>query len=621
MTSSRISKHNRCDFSVALACLVLTCTLYRLPCAAQDVSSLTKGNFSVSPDEWRQPDFSHVRVVRDFFGTTWVGGDDGLAAFKDGRWRRWSGADGHAVRRVSSFDIDPTTRDLWIGTLGGGLVRFTAGRFDVFDQFNSGLAGDMVFGVAVGQGRVYAATNGGVSEFDPISQTWDLLVPRRSGVPQQVAVHIRVEQGALLAEMWSGGQFRWEPATRQWSEHAASRLSMDRDPAANGTIDNRISTSENQEKPERSHPTIAILGPGTRRIVLPGDTSPANVGATRNQPDIAATRIAVQLARLAKPTSEVMLWQPAPGYSKYAWGLLEDDLVKYADNANVVGLIAHLDDNQPYTAASIDFMQIPAINVALNPIEMGGLAASERWIFQCHEDQPRQIRGLLEFVRRKNNGSWLVVELDTAYETALRTAWTRSYVGRREIHDVRYIAAAEVTPERVRDAVDRERIAILFLWGNLQKASPVLQRLTDANRRIVIVGGSDLIHSPIPDLVRKEGWTVIASASSPSPATCAEALINQYGAQPIASATSGTAGALACRTFYGTEHLIAAIQQGPPERAAIAGTLLHMEQDILGERHFESRHHGEPVQIDILQEGQWRREEITAPPVREDSIP
>ena len=45
--------------------------------------------------------------------------------------------------------MHPKTGELWIGLFGGGLARFSGGRFDHWDQLNSGLVNDVVYGVDI----------------------------------------------------------------------------------------------------------------------------------------------------------------------------------------------------------------------------------------------------------------------------------------------------------------------------------------------------------------------------------------------------------------------------------------------------------------------------------------
>jgi hypothetical protein len=149
----------------------------------------------------------------------WVGTDGGLATYENDTWRHWTSADGLPNVAVTAIACDEATRDAWLGTFGGGLVRFTAGRFDRFDQFNSGLAGDHVYDVVVAGDVVWAATNGGVSAYHVRRGEWALHLERRADeVRGPVTALIRgADSRVLFAAEWFGRIMRLDPTTDRWS--------------------------------------------------------------------------------------------------------------------------------------------------------------------------------------------------------------------------------------------------------------------------------------------------------------------------------------------------------------------------------------------------------------------
>ncbi|RKZ09349.1 hypothetical protein DRQ32_08290, partial [bacterium] len=149
------------------------------------------------------PDAS-IRVIRVVDGDVWVGTDAGLARHNQVGWSSWTAADGLPEAPVSAIEVDPRTGDLWLGTWGGGLVRFTGGRFDRFTQFNSGLAGDLIFDIALHGGRVWVAGNGGVSVFDPFAGTWDLQLEARADTDPTAVTALLGTGKNLFAGAWSG---------------------------------------------------------------------------------------------------------------------------------------------------------------------------------------------------------------------------------------------------------------------------------------------------------------------------------------------------------------------------------------------------------------------------------
>lgn len=158
-----------------------------------------------------------VRAVRVFNDQVWVGTDGGLALYADNVWKKWTRRRGGLPAQiVSAVDVHTGTRDVWLGTWGDGLLRFTAGRFDRFDQLNSGLAGDLVFSVAVVGNRVWAATNGGISAYDILQDSWEVYLARRADATETAVTSLVYDGENLYAGVWGGGGLRFDAADNRW---------------------------------------------------------------------------------------------------------------------------------------------------------------------------------------------------------------------------------------------------------------------------------------------------------------------------------------------------------------------------------------------------------------------
>ena len=68
-----------------------------------------------------------------------IGTDKGLAIYQDNKWTVLTTEDGLSHNNILSIDVSDLTGDVWLATLSG-LDRWSAGKFEVFNQFNSGLA-------------------------------------------------------------------------------------------------------------------------------------------------------------------------------------------------------------------------------------------------------------------------------------------------------------------------------------------------------------------------------------------------------------------------------------------------------------------------------------------------
>ncbi len=103
----------------------------------------------------------------------WAGTDKGLARWNGQNWKTYRTKDGLAHPVVMALADDPATGDVWVATLSG-LSRFSGGRFDSFTQLNSGLPNDVVYGLTVVHGEVWAATAAGTGRYEIASKRWTI---------------------------------------------------------------------------------------------------------------------------------------------------------------------------------------------------------------------------------------------------------------------------------------------------------------------------------------------------------------------------------------------------------------------------------------------------------------
>lgn len=148
----------------------------------------------------------------------WLGTDDGLALYRDDRWTTYRQDDGLAHRAVLSIAVDPATRDVWVGTMGG-LTRISAGRFRTFTQFNSGLPNDVVFGVTVENQNVWVATTSGEARFRVREKAWDVYTPANSPQHEPWGYAIDYADGKVWAALWGGGALEFDVATEHWKDY------------------------------------------------------------------------------------------------------------------------------------------------------------------------------------------------------------------------------------------------------------------------------------------------------------------------------------------------------------------------------------------------------------------
>jgi ligand-binding sensor domain-containing protein len=156
-----------------------------------------------------------VRVDGD---RVWVGTDHGLAVYEEGRWRSYGIEDGLAHDVVLSIDVHPETGDVWIGTLGG-LNRWSAGRWETFDQLNSGLANDVVYGVAADGDYVWAATAAGASRFNVRTGEWTIFDEKNTAMHEPWTYGVHAAGGMVYIAAWGGGVLEYEVAAARWRDY------------------------------------------------------------------------------------------------------------------------------------------------------------------------------------------------------------------------------------------------------------------------------------------------------------------------------------------------------------------------------------------------------------------
>jgi ligand-binding sensor domain-containing protein len=148
----------------------------------------------------------------------WFGTDHGLACYEGGKWTTYGVEDGLAYPAVLSLAVDPETRDLWVGTMGG-LTWISAGRFETFTQFNSGLPNDVVFGVAVENQNVWVTTTAGTARFRVREKAWDVYTPANCPQHEPWGYNIDYADGKVWAALWGGGVLEFDVKTERWKAY------------------------------------------------------------------------------------------------------------------------------------------------------------------------------------------------------------------------------------------------------------------------------------------------------------------------------------------------------------------------------------------------------------------
>jgi ligand-binding sensor domain-containing protein len=165
----------------------------------------------------------HIFAVRADKDRVWVGTENGLARYdrKTGKFKSWGEKDGLPWRVVTGIELDPKTGDVWLALFGGGLARFSGGRFDHFHQLNSGLVNDVVYAVAYDPDRnhIWCATTAGAGRYDPVKDRWDIFTEKNAPMEEIWNYNVSYRDGKVHLAVWGSGVLEFDTRTEQWKTY------------------------------------------------------------------------------------------------------------------------------------------------------------------------------------------------------------------------------------------------------------------------------------------------------------------------------------------------------------------------------------------------------------------
>jgi ligand-binding sensor domain-containing protein len=163
----------------------------------------------------------HIFAVKVDGPRVWVGTEDGLAMIdkRTGKIRSWREKDGLPWRVVTGIDVNRKTGEVWLALFGGGLARFSGGRFDHWHQLNSGLVNDVVYGVAVENDNVWAATTAGASRFNTVTGEWTIFTEKNAPMEEIWNYGVHYADGKVHLAIWGSGVLEYDVAAGRWKDY------------------------------------------------------------------------------------------------------------------------------------------------------------------------------------------------------------------------------------------------------------------------------------------------------------------------------------------------------------------------------------------------------------------
>ncbi len=188
----------------------------------------------------------HIFAVKVDGPRVWVGTEDGLALIDKASGKvvkSWQEKDGLPFRAVTAIDVDPKTGDVWLGLFGGGLARFSGGRFDHWHQLNSGLVNDVVYGVAVENDDIWCATTAGASRFNTRTDEWSVFTEKNAPMEEIWNYSVSYDgKDSIYLGVWGSGVLKYDIHTGHWEEYTDPDGEMEIDLYRDDGINHVITT-------------------------------------------------------------------------------------------------------------------------------------------------------------------------------------------------------------------------------------------------------------------------------------------------------------------------------------------------------------------------------------------
>jgi len=142
-----------------------------------------------------------VRIGRE---RVWVGTDKGLALYQNGTWSVITTDEGLSHNYILGIDVSEMTGEVWIATMAG-LNRWSAGEIEVFSQFNSGLANDVVYAVLADGQYIWTATAAGASRYDTYTDRWIIFNTENAPMHEPWTYGLADGDDRIYIAAWGGG--------------------------------------------------------------------------------------------------------------------------------------------------------------------------------------------------------------------------------------------------------------------------------------------------------------------------------------------------------------------------------------------------------------------------------
>jgi ligand-binding sensor domain-containing protein len=95
----------------------------------------------------------------------------------------------------------------------------SAGKFEKFTQFNSGLPNDLVYCVICEGKDVWVATGGGAGHYDTFSGKWEIFTELNAPMHEPWSYGVSAGDGKIYMAAWGGGVIEYNPETKKFRDY------------------------------------------------------------------------------------------------------------------------------------------------------------------------------------------------------------------------------------------------------------------------------------------------------------------------------------------------------------------------------------------------------------------
>jgi ligand-binding sensor domain-containing protein len=145
-----------------------------------------------------------------------VGTHDGLAVYENDKWRTYTTKDGLAHNGVVSIDVCELTGDVWLGTLGG-LNRWSAGRFETFNQLTAECQ-TIWFTMSLLWAGIWSL-RGGAGHYDIQTRQWEIFTEMNAPMHEPWTYALSAGDGKVWIAAWGGGVIEYNTRTRHFRDY------------------------------------------------------------------------------------------------------------------------------------------------------------------------------------------------------------------------------------------------------------------------------------------------------------------------------------------------------------------------------------------------------------------